>query len=83
MFHLLTKEEGIAQLIDLMQSIINNPRSNKTAKNLCALNQIDKTHIDPLVDLEFEGFCIKQVVLDFGSQVNIITRLTWENIGQP
>ena len=52
LFNLLTKEEAIAQLIDLMQSIRSKLESNKAAKNLCTLNQRDKTNIDPLVDLE-------------------------------
>ena len=66
-----------------MQFIRSNPKSNKAAKNLCTLNQRDKTDIDPLVDLEVEGFYIKRVVLDYGSQANIMTRSTWEKKGRP
>ena len=47
------------------------------------LNQRDKTDTDPLIDLEVEGLCIKQVVLDLGSQENIRTRSTWEKLGRP
>ena len=67
LFHLFTKEEGSAGLIGLMQSIRNNPESNRPTKILCTLNQKVKTDIDPLIDLEFKRFCIKQVVLNFGS----------------
>ena len=47
------------------------------------MNQKDKSDADPLVDLEIEGYHIQQVVLDFGSQVNIMTRDTWEQMGRP
>ena len=45
LFHLLTKEEVIARLIDLMQTIGNSVESNRSSKNLCTLNQRDKTDI--------------------------------------
>ena len=48
LFNLLTKEEVIAHLIDLIQSIRNNHGINKTAKTLCTLNQRDKNNTDPL-----------------------------------
>ena len=38
---------------------------------------------DPLVDLEIEGYHVRKVVLDFGSQVNIMTHDTWEQLGRP
>ena len=57
-FHLLTKDEVIARLIDLMQSIINNHESNRPAKNMCTLNQRDKNGIVDLVKLEFKGFVL-------------------------
>ena len=38
---------------------------------------------NPLVDLEIEGYHVQQVVLEFGSQVNIMTRETWEQLGRP
>ena len=63
LFNLLTKEESIAWLIDLMQSIRSNPERNKDAKNLWKLNKKDKTSIDPLVYLKVEGFYVKQVIL--------------------
>ena len=52
-------------------------------KNICSLNQKDKSDADPLFDLEIEGHHIQQVVLDFGSQLNIMTRDTWEQLGRP
>ena len=52
-------------------------------KNICSLNKKDKSDADPLVDLEIEEYHVRQVVLDFGSQVNIMTRDTWEQLGIP
>ena len=43
----------------------------------------DKSDADPLVNLEIEGYHVQQVVLEFGSQVNIMTRDTWEQWGRP
>ena len=42
-----------------------------------------KNDVEPLVDLEIEGYHVRQVILDFGSQVNIMTRDTWEQLGKP
>ena len=38
---------------------------------------------DPQVDLQINEFLIPRVVLDFGSQVNILRKDTWEKLGQP
>ena len=56
---------------------------DKQAKNICSLNQKDKSDTDPLVDLEIEGYHVGQVVLDFRSQVNIMTKDTWEQLSKP
>ena len=56
---------------------------DKQTKNICSLNKKYKSDVGPLVDLEIEGYHIRQVVLDFGSQVNIMTRDTWEQLGWP
>ena len=48
-----------------------------------ALIKKDKNDVNPWVDLEIEGYHVRQVVLDFGSQVNIMTRDTWEQLGNP
>ena len=57
--------------------------TDKQTKNICSLNKKDKSDADPLIDLEIEGYNVRQVVLDFGSQVNIMTRDTWEQLGRP
>ena len=38
---------------------------------------------DPQVDLQINELLIPKVVLDFGSQVNILTKNTWEKLGRP
>ena len=62
---------------------INHNNIEKQTKNIYSLNKKDKGDADPLVDLEIEGYHIRQVVLDFGSQVNIMTCDTWEQMGRP
>ena len=62
---------------------IKHNNIEKQTKNICSLNQKDKSDVDPLVDLEIEGYHVQEVVLDFGSQVNIMTRHTWEQLGRP
>ena len=61
----------------------HNHNIEKQTKNICSLNQKDKSDADPLVDLEIEGYHVREVVLDFVSQVNIMTRNTWEQLGRP
>ena len=56
---------------------------DKQTKNISSLNQKDKSDADPLVDLEIEGYHVWQVSPDFGSQVNIMTRYTWDKLGRP
>ena len=73
----------ISQFIDLFYKIKHNNNTEKKTKNICSLNQKDKSDADPLVDLEIEGYHVRQVVLDFGSQVNIMTHDTWEQLGRP
>ena len=38
---------------------------------------------DPQVDLQINESLIPKVVLDFGSQVNILTKDIWEKLGRP
>ena len=56
---------------------------DKQTKNICNLNKKYKSDADPLVDPEIEGYHVRQIVLDFGSQVNIMTRDTWEKLSRP
>ena len=71
----------VSQFIDLLYKIKHNNNTKKQTKNICILKKKDKSDADPLVDLEIEGYHVQQVVLDFRSQVNIMTRDTWEQLG--
>ena len=73
----------VSQFIDLLYKIKHNNNTEKQTKNICSLNQKEKSDANPLVDLENEGYHVRQVVLDFGSQVNIMTHDTWEQLGRP
>ena len=83
LIQLVQKDKTISQFIDLLYKIKHNKNTEKQTKNICSLNQKDKSDADPLVDLEIEGYHVRQVVLNFGSQVNIMTRDTWEQLGKP
>ena len=73
LLHLIHNEKSVAQFIDMLYNIKNKPSMEKQTKNICNLNQKDKSDADPLVDLEIEGYHVRQVVLNFGSQVNTMT----------
>ena len=73
----------MSQFIDLLYKIKHNNNIEKQTKSICNLNQKYKSDANPLVDLEIEGYHVRQVVLDFRSQVNIMTRDTWEQLGRP
>ena len=64
-------------------TILKKNDTDKQTKSICSLNKKDKNDSDPLVDVEIEGYHVRQVVLDFGSQVNIMMRDTWEHMGRP
>ena len=66
----------ISQFIELLYNMKHNNNIEKQTKNICRLNQKDKSDVDPLIDLEIKGYHVRQVVLNFGSQVNIMTRDT-------
>ena len=82
LIQLVQIDKSVSHFIDLLHEI-KGTNPEKQTKNICSLNQKDKSDADPLVDLEIEGYHIQQVVLDFGSQVNIMTQDTWEQMGRP
>ena len=83
LLNLIHKDKSVAQFIDQLYNIKNKNDTDKQTKSICILNQKDKNDADPLVDLEIEGYHIRQGVLYIGSQVNIMTRDTWEQLGRP
>ena len=77
------QDEEVARLIDVTYTIKKDDNNEKIRRNLCSLRQKEKTNIEPLVNLDKAGYLISQVVLNFVSQTNIMTRETWERLGQP
>ena len=66
-----------------MYNIKNKFDEEKQSKNICRLNQKDKNDVDPLVNMEIEGYHVRQVIIEFGSHVNIMNHDTWEQLGRP
>ena len=66
LIQLVQTYNSLSQLIDILYEIKHN-NTEKQTKNICSLNKKDKSDADPLVDLEIEGYHVRQVVLDFGS----------------
>ena len=62
---LIQTDKFVAQFIDLLHAL-KGTNTGKQTKNIYSLNQKDKNDVDPLVDLEIEGYHVRQVVLDFG-----------------
>ena len=56
---------------------------NRLIKNVLNMNHSDKSDLDPQVDLDVEGVLIPHVVIEFGSQVNILPKTTWIKLGHP
>ena len=83
LIRLVQDDKSVSQFIDLSYNMKHNNNTKKQTKNICSINQQDKSDADPLVDLEIEGYHVQQVVLNFGSQVNIMTHNTWEQLGRP
>ena len=73
LLNLINNDKSVEQFIDLLYNIKSKPNMEKQTKNICSLNKKDKSDVDPLVDLEIEGYHVRQVVLNLGSQVNIMT----------
>ena len=63
---LVQTDKTMSQFVDLLYKIKHNNNTEKQTKNICSLNQKDKSDADPLVDLEIEGYHV--------------TRCTWIRI---
>ena len=53
----------------------------KVSKNIAYMGNNIQNDFDPQVYLQINELLIPKVVLDFGSQVNILTKSTWEKLG--
>jgi hypothetical protein len=81
---LLKEKQSVGCLIDLLNILREYKENQRPVKSVRKLSQ-DRTmsDFDPQVDLEVDGHMIKQVMVDFGSQVNILPKETWIRLGRP
>jgi hypothetical protein len=68
---LLKEKQSIGRLLDLLNILREYKDGQKPTKDANHLSYNNK-YYDPRVDLEIEGMMVNQVVVDFGSQVNIL-----------
>ena len=81
--HLLTNEEVAWRLVDILTILKDEPIKPRISKNIAYMSSDTQNDFDPQVDLQINESLIPKVVLDFGSQVNILTKNTWEKLGRP
>ena len=55
----------------------------RISKNIAYMSNFTQNDFDPQVDLQINEFLIPRVVLDFGSEVNILIKDTWEKLVRP
>lgn len=60
------------QIIDLLYKVRKSNTPGRIKKTIFSLGKADSPDLDPLVDLVVNGYNIPQVVVDFGSQVNVL-----------
>ena len=56
LIRLVQDDKSVSQFIDLLHNMKRDNNTEKQTKNICSLNQKDKSDADPLVDLEIEGY---------------------------
>ena len=81
--HLLSNEKVAQRLVDVLSILKEESNTPKIGKNIAYMRSSTQSDFDPEVDLQINEFLIPTVVLDFGSQVNILTKSTWEKLGRP
>ena len=81
--HLLSNEKVAQRLVNVLSILKEESNTPKITKNIAYMSSSTQSDFDPQVDLQINEFLIPRVVLDFGSQVNILTKSTWEKLGQP
>ena len=69
LIRLVQDDKVISKFIQLLYNMKHNNNIEKQTKNICSINQKDKSDSDLLIDLEIEGYHVRQVVLNFSSQV--------------
>ena len=81
--HLLTNEEVPQRLVDIIPMLKDESTKPRMSKIITYMSSNTQNDFDPQVDLQINESLIPKVVLDFGSQVNILTKDTWEKLGRP
>ena len=81
--HLLSNEKEAQRLVDVLSILKEEAFIPKITKNIAYMGNNIQNDFDPQVDMQINELLIPKVVLDFGSQVNILTKNTWEKLGQP
>ena len=56
LIRLVQDDKAVSKFIELLYNMKHNNNIEKQTKNICSLNQKDKSDADPLVDLEIEGY---------------------------
>jgi hypothetical protein len=79
---LLQEKQSVGRLLELLNILKEYKEGQRPSKDVRKLSYKHK-YYDPRVDLEINEVSIKQVVVDFGSQVNILPRETWIRLGRP
>jgi hypothetical protein len=69
-------------LIDFLNILREYKEGKRPSKDVRKLSYQHK-YYDPRGDMEINEILIKQVVVNFGSQVNILPRETWIRMGRP
>lgn len=65
-----------------MNILKNESHNEKRIKDIFHLNQFDRFYVNPQVNFEIEGFLVPQVIIEYGSQVNIFIKISWIKLGQ-
>ena len=59
LIQIIQSDKLVAQFIDLLHTLKGTNSAEKQTKNICSLNQKEKNDVDPLVDLEIEGYHVR------------------------
>ena len=81
--HLLSNEKVAQRLVDVLSILKEEAYIPKIKKNIAYVGSNIQNDFDPQVHLQINELLIPKVVLDFGSQVNILTKNTCEKLGRP
>lgn len=74
-------------MLSILHAIKNIDKTNKVRpmKSICKLMKLEDLFInhDPQIDLKVVGYLLSQVIVDFGSQRNVLPKKTYRLMGRP